>query len=130
MGDETEVQVGRTRERDEQAGAMLERTHDPSRVLALSDGVFAIIITLLVLEVHVPELTQGQSLNEALAEVRPSFNAFVITFILTGMYWVGRRCCGSGSTIASAAPRRAGAGRVPRARVPARLPGCQRRAGG
>jgi TMEM175 potassium channel family protein len=91
MGGEIEVQVGRTREPDEQARAMLERTHDPSRVLALSDGVFAIIITLLVLEVHVPELTQGQSLSEALAEVRPSFNAFVITFILTGMYWVGHR---------------------------------------
>jgi uncharacterized membrane protein len=91
MGGEMEVQVGRTRELDEQARAMLERTHDPSRVLALSDGVFAIIITLLVLEVHVPELTQGQSLNEALAEVRPSFTAFVITFILTGMYWVGHR---------------------------------------
>jgi uncharacterized membrane protein len=60
-------------------------------VLALSDGVFAIIITLLVLEIHVPELAQGHSLNEALAEVRPSFNAFVITFILTGMYWVGHR---------------------------------------
>jgi uncharacterized membrane protein len=91
MADEKEVQVGRTRELDEHARAMLERTHDPSRVLALSDGVFAIIITLLVLEVHVPELTQGQSLNQALAEVRPSFNAFVITFILTGMYWVGHR---------------------------------------
>jgi uncharacterized membrane protein len=91
MGDETEVQFGRTRERDQQARALLERIHDPSRVLALSDGVFAIIITLLVLEVHVPELTQGQSLNEALAEVRPSFNAFVITFILTGMYWVAHR---------------------------------------
>jgi uncharacterized membrane protein len=91
MGDETEVQVGRTRERDEQTRAMLERTHDPSRVLALSDGVFAIIITLLVLEIHVPELTQGQSLNEALAEVRPSLTAFVISFILAGMYWVGHR---------------------------------------
>jgi hypothetical protein len=52
---------------------------------------FAIIITLLVLEIHVPELTQGHSPNEALAEVRPSFNAFVITFILTGMYCGGHR---------------------------------------
>jgi uncharacterized membrane protein len=91
MGDEIEVQVGRTPKRDEQARALLERAHDPSRVLALSDGVFAIIITLLVLEIHVPELTQGHSLNEALAEVRPSFTAFVITFILTGRYWVGHR---------------------------------------
>jgi uncharacterized membrane protein len=63
----------------------------PRGVLALSDGVFAVVITLLVLEIHVPELTQGQSLAEALREVRPSFNAFVVTFILTGMYWVGHR---------------------------------------
>jgi uncharacterized membrane protein len=70
---------------------MLERTHDPARVLALSDGVFAIINTLLVLEIHVPELTQGQSLNQALEEVRPSFTAFVIAFLLTGLYWVGHR---------------------------------------
>ena len=62
-------------ERDDQVRAMLERLHDPARVLALSDGVFAIIITLLVLEVHVPELTQGQSLNQALAELRPSLTA-------------------------------------------------------
>ena len=78
-------------ERDDQVRAMLERLHDPARVLALSDGVFAIIITLLVLEVHVPELTQGQSLNQALAELRPSLTAFVISFILAGMYWVGHR---------------------------------------
>jgi uncharacterized membrane protein len=91
MGDDTEVQVGRTPERDAQARDLLERTHDPARVLALSDGVFAVVITLLVLEIHVPELTQGHSLAEALAEVRPSFNAFAVTFILTGMYWVGHR---------------------------------------
>ena len=91
MADERGVTVGRVQEGDEPATALLERLHDPARVIALSDGVFAIIITLLVLEVHVPELTQGHSLNEALAEVRPSFNAFVVTFILTGMYWVGHR---------------------------------------
>jgi len=53
--------------------------------------VFAIIITLLVLEVHVPELTQGHTLNEALAELRPSLTAFVISFVLAGMYWVAHR---------------------------------------
>jgi hypothetical protein len=47
MGDETELQGGRTGECDEQVRALLERAQDPSRVLALSDGVFA-IITLLV----------------------------------------------------------------------------------
>ena len=53
-GNEPEVAVGRAREGGEPASAMLERLHDPARVLALTDGVFAIIITLLVLEIHVP----------------------------------------------------------------------------
>jgi uncharacterized membrane protein len=91
VADQPEGAVGQTRQGDESARAMLERAHDPARVLALSDGVFAIIITLLVLEVHVPELTQGHSLNEALAEVRPSLTAFVISFVLAGMYWVAHR---------------------------------------
>ena len=91
MADEREVAVGRAREDADPGRALAERLHDPARVLALSDGVFAIIITLMVLEIHVPELTQGHSLNQALAEVRPSLVAFVISFILAGMYWVGHR---------------------------------------
>jgi uncharacterized membrane protein len=91
VAQEREVTAARARRDGEPDQALLERLHDPSRVLALSDGVFAIIITLLVLEVHVPELTQGQSLNEALAELRPSLVAFVISFVLAGMYWVGHR---------------------------------------
>jgi uncharacterized membrane protein len=78
-------------EGDEPARTLFERLHDPSRVHALSDGVFAIIITLLVLDVHVPELTENLSLNQALKEIRPSLTAFVISFILAGMYWVGHR---------------------------------------
>ena len=68
-----------------------DRQHDPARVMALSDGVFAIIITLLVLEIHVPELTGGQSLREALREVRPSFTAFMISFLVTAIAWAGHR---------------------------------------
>ena len=79
------------RKGDASARVLFERQHDPSRVLALSDGVFAILITLLVLDVHLSELSQGQSLNAALREIRPSFTAFVISFILAGMYWVGHR---------------------------------------
>jgi uncharacterized membrane protein len=91
MDDEREARTGRGQADDEPARALFERQHDPSRVLAVSDGVFAIIITLLVLEVHVPELTDGRSLNAALREILPSLTAFVISFILAGMQWVGHR---------------------------------------
>jgi uncharacterized membrane protein len=76
----------------EQSQAMLERTRDPARVLALTDGVFAIIMTLLVLEIHVPQLAAGESLSTVfLIEVWPSVVVFVISFVLTGLYWVGHR---------------------------------------
>ncbi len=68
-----------------------ERAHDPSRVLALSDGVFAIILTLLVLEIHVPDLASGQSLGDALHEIRPSLSAFLISFVVVAIAWAGHR---------------------------------------
>jgi uncharacterized membrane protein len=68
-----------------------ERAHDPARVLALSDGVFAIILTLLVLEIHVPDLAQGQSLADAGREIRPSFVAFLISFVVVAIAWAGHR---------------------------------------
>jgi uncharacterized membrane protein len=76
------------RERDRDR---FERLHDPSRVLALSDGVFAIIITLLVLEIHVPELSSGRSLRGALGEIRPSFFAFLVSFVVVAISWAGHR---------------------------------------
>jgi uncharacterized membrane protein len=76
---------------DDRKRAAYERTHDPSRVMTLSDGVFAIIITLLVLEIHVPELSHGQSLGQALQEIRPSFVAFLISFVVVAISWAGHR---------------------------------------
>lgn len=67
------------------------RRLSPERVVALTDGVFAIIITILVLELKVPELGPGVKLVDALEQVRPTFVAFVISFSLVGMYWVWHR---------------------------------------
>ncbi len=68
-----------------------QRRSDPERVLALTDGVFAIIITILVLDLKVPDLGSGQSLGESLSEMRSTFVAFVISFLLVGMYWTLHR---------------------------------------
>ena len=68
-----------------------ERLGSPDRVVAFSDGVFAIIITILVLEVGVPSDLPEQSLREALDETGATLIAWVISFLLVGMYWVWHR---------------------------------------
>jgi uncharacterized membrane protein len=68
-----------------------ERATDPSRLVAFSDAVFAIIITLLVLEIKVPELAGGQTLPHALEESRPSLVAFLISFVVVAIAWAGHR---------------------------------------
>jgi len=75
----------------EQAQELLERSRDPGRVLTLTDGVFAIIMTLLVLDIHVPQLAAGENLASGLLTVWPNLLVFVISFVLTGMYWVAHR---------------------------------------
>ncbi|MEX3954829.1 putative membrane protein [Trinickia symbiotica] len=53
------------------------------RIEAFSDGVIAIIITIMVLEIHVPH---GFDLD-ALKPVAPVFFAYVLSFIYVGIYW-------------------------------------------
>jgi uncharacterized membrane protein len=60
---------------------------ETSRVEAFSDGVFAIAITLLILDVHVPSSTSG-SLGMALARQWPTYLAFLISFSFIGIMWV------------------------------------------
>lgn len=60
------------------------------RIEALSDGVFSIAMTLLVLELKVPELSHHATNDEllaALAKLRPSFLTFFITFMISGTFW-------------------------------------------
>lgn len=76
---------------EQQRRIRYEHGTDPARVLALSDGVFAIVITLLVLGLQAPDLGQGQTLGQALAQMRPSFVAFIISFVVVAIAWAGHR---------------------------------------
>jgi uncharacterized membrane protein len=62
-----------------------------SRVEAFSDGILAIIITLLILEIRVPEIHQTESigeLTEKLLLLAPKFIAWVISFFTVAVIWV------------------------------------------
>ena len=58
-----------------------------NRLEAFSDGVFAIAITLLVLDIHVPKPGHGSLGHELLAQW-PSYAAYVISFITIGIIWI------------------------------------------
>ncbi len=57
------------------------------RIEAFSDGVFAIAVTLLIIEIGVPHLEGGQTLADALKELWPSYGAYVLSFLMIGIYW-------------------------------------------
>jgi uncharacterized membrane protein len=59
-----------------------------NRMEAFSDGVFAIAITLLVLEIRVPEPGRGESLGHELLAQWPSYAAFVVSFLTIGIIWI------------------------------------------
>jgi uncharacterized membrane protein len=64
---------------------------ETARVEAFSDGIFAIAITLLVLEIRVPEADitgHGSTLLPALLRLWPSYLGYVISFVTIGVMWV------------------------------------------
>jgi TMEM175 potassium channel family protein len=61
---------------------------ETGRVEAFSDGVFAIAMTLLVLNVKVPNTDQPGQLGSLLWQQWPSYLAFVISFAFIGIMWV------------------------------------------
>ena len=62
-----------------------------SRLEAFSDGVFAIVITLLVLELTIPELRNHdskQELFEALYSIRNKLLSYALCFLFVGQLWI------------------------------------------
>jgi uncharacterized membrane protein len=61
-----------------------------SRLEAFSDGMFAIILTILVLELKVPHLEDGSfaAFSAAIAELAPKLLSFAFSFFIIAIFWV------------------------------------------
>jgi uncharacterized membrane protein len=61
---------------------------ETSRIEAFSDGVFAIAITLLILEIHVPTQKENETLFSSLLHEWPSFLALLVGFFTLLICWI------------------------------------------
>jgi uncharacterized membrane protein len=62
------------------------------RIEALVDGIFAVAMTLLVIELKLPEHVQATSSAEllhVLGELAPTFGSWVISFLVLAIFWIG-----------------------------------------
>ena len=62
-----------------------------SRVLAFTDGLFAIAMTLLIVAVTVPNISDENSVHDladGLNDLTPDFTSFFISFAVIGRYWL------------------------------------------
>ncbi|MEV5925061.1 TMEM175 family protein [Streptomyces cellulosae] len=59
--------------------------------MALSDGVFAIAITLLVLDIQVPQGLDSDGFHEALRDVLPNLGAYAISLAVLAGFWRDHR---------------------------------------
>jgi uncharacterized membrane protein len=64
------------------------------RLAALSDGIFAVAMTLLVLDLHIPSAQAVHSetqLLQALAGMAPQWIAYLMSFLTLGIFWAGQQ---------------------------------------
>lgn len=59
------------------------------RLLTLSDGVFAIALTLLVLSLRVDLATPASQLSKALRDAEPELYAYALSVLVIGAFWMG-----------------------------------------
>lgn len=69
----------------------LKKEFQIERLILFSDAVFAIAITLLVIEIKVPEvekeLISDAAIGKGMAHLIPRFVGFLISFLIIGLYW-------------------------------------------
>ena len=85
VGYEKETRISGSEEHWTESGTDIERT------VFFSDAVFAIAITLLALELRVPQIpesTAASELPDALLELWPNVFSFLISFWVIGYYWL------------------------------------------
>jgi uncharacterized membrane protein len=61
-------------------------------IMSFSDGVFAVAITLLVLSIRVPDVpvsVADHRLPNELVKLIPIFEAYIISFLVIGLFWIG-----------------------------------------
>lgn len=66
----------------------------PERVAALSDGVFAIAMTLIVLELRLPEaarIASNGELARVLVSLAPALLTYLLSFLTLGIFWTGQQ---------------------------------------
>jgi uncharacterized membrane protein len=65
---------------------------DNVRMNAISDGVFAIVITLMVFQIKIPDIAPelaATQLSQELLKLLPDFAILFLSFVILGIYWVG-----------------------------------------
>jgi uncharacterized membrane protein len=69
----------------------LEQAPSTTRIEALSDGVFAIVLTLMVFQIRIPNISSEDAASQLWPQLMhqwPEFYSYVSTFLLVGIYWV------------------------------------------
>jgi len=61
-----------------------------SRIEALSDGIFAVAMTLLVLDIKPPAVIEAAALPRELLALWPRCLSYAVSFLMLGIYWVGQ----------------------------------------
>ncbi|MFJ6808195.1 TMEM175 family protein [Streptomyces anulatus] len=63
----------------------------PDRLITLSDGIFAIAMTLLALEVRVAPDMDSEQFHDALRETVPQLAAYALSFLILSIFWRDQR---------------------------------------